>query len=63
MSAPPTQPPEQNSAGAGGKVADPQLLIDQVLPTYDLGFVHAEVFRAAPAECYRVASELDLTRC
>jgi hypothetical protein len=60
MSAPPAQPPEQNSAGAAGKAADSQLLIDQFLPTYDVGVVHADVFRAAPAQCYLVASGLDL---
>ena len=60
MSAPLAQPPEQNSAGAAGKAADSRLLIDQFLPTYDVGVVHADVFRAAPAQCYLVASELDL---
>lgn len=60
MSAPPTQPPEENSAGAAGEVGDSELLIDQVLPTYDVRFVHAGVFRATPTDCYRVASELDL---
>jgi hypothetical protein len=60
MSAPPTQPPEQDSAGAGGKVADTQLLIDRFLPRYDVGVVHADVFRATSVQCYRVASELDL---
>lgn len=60
MSAPPAQPPAQSSAGAAGKAADSQLLIDQFLPTYEVGVVHADVFRAAPAQCYLVASELDL---
>ena len=60
MSAPLAQPPEQNSAGAAGKAADSRLLIDQFLPTYDVGVVHADVFRAAPTQCYLVASELDL---
>jgi len=60
MSPPSAQPPDQNSAGAAGKAADSQLLIDQFLPTYDVGVVHADVFRAAPAQCYLVASELDL---
>lgn len=61
MSGPPAQqPPEQTSVGAGGRAADSQLLIDQFLPTYDVGVVHADVFRAAPAQCYLVASELDL---
>ena len=62
MSAPPAQPPEQNSAGAARKAADSDLLIDQFLPTYDVGVVHADVFRATPAQCYLVASELDLFR-
>jgi hypothetical protein len=60
MSTPPAQPPEQSSAGAAGKAADSQLLIDQFLPTYDVGVVHAAVFRAAPARCFLAASELDL---
>jgi hypothetical protein len=60
VSTPPAQPPEQNLAGAAGKAGDSQLLIDQFLPTYDVGVVHADVFRAAPAQCYLVASELDL---
>jgi hypothetical protein len=60
MSAPPAQPPEQVFVDAAGKAADSQLLIDQVLPTYDVRVVHADVFRASPAQCYRVASELDL---
>lgn len=60
MNAPAKRPIEPNAAGAPGKATHAQLLIDQVLPTYDVGVVHADVFRAAPAECYRVASELDL---
>jgi hypothetical protein len=48
-SAPPAGPPEQNPAGAADAAAGSQLLIDQVLPTYDVGVVQAEVFRAAPA--------------
>jgi hypothetical protein len=60
MSAPPAQPPEQSSAGTAGGAADPRLLMDQFLPKYDFAVVHADVFRAPPAECYRVASELDL---
>jgi hypothetical protein len=60
MSASLAQPPEQNSAGAAGKAANSRLLIDQFLPTYDVGVAHADVFRAAPAQCYRVARELDL---
>jgi hypothetical protein len=60
MSEPPAQPAEQSSAGAAGKAADSQLLIDQFLPTYDVAVVHADVFRAPPAQCYLAASELDL---
>lgn len=60
MSARPAQPPEQSSARAADKSADPQLLIDHFLPTYDVGVVHADVFRASPAQCYLAACELDL---
>ena len=60
MSTPQAQPPEHNSVGAAGEAADSRLLIDQFLPTYDVGVVHAEVFRAAPAQCFLAASELDL---
>jgi hypothetical protein len=62
MSAPPASTPGQNSADAVGKAADSRLLIDQFLPTYDVGVVHADVFRAASARCYLAASELDLFR-
>ena len=60
ISAPPAQPPEQSSAGAAGKAADSQLLMDQFLPRYDFAVAHADVFRAPPAQCYGAASELDL---
>jgi hypothetical protein len=60
MSAPPAQPPARSSAAAAGKAADTRLLVDQFLPTYDVAVVHADVFRAPPAQCYRAASELDL---
>jgi hypothetical protein len=62
MSAPPARPPEQGPSGAAGRAADSPLLIDRFLPTYDLGVVHAEVFRATPAQCYLVAVQLDLFR-
>ena len=62
MSAPPARPPEQGPSGAAGRAADPRLLIDRFLPTYDVGVVHAEVFRATPAQCYLVAVQLDLFR-
>ena len=60
MSAPPGQPPVHGSAGTAGRAADPRLLMDQFLPTSDFAVVHADVVRAPPAQCYRVASELDL---
>jgi hypothetical protein len=34
--------------------------MDQFLPEYDLSVVHADVFRAPPAECYEAACEMDL---
>lgn len=60
MSTSPAQPAERNPVRAGGLAVDSQLLMDQSLPRYDLTVVHANVFRASPAECYRAASELDL---
>jgi hypothetical protein len=60
VSTPPAQPPEQSSPHAADAAADSELLIDQFLPTYDVGVVHADVYRAAPARCYFVASQLDL---
>ena len=60
MSGPPAQPPEQSSAGPAGKAAGSPLFIEQFLSTYDVAVVHAEVFRAPPAQCYLAASELDL---
>ncbi|RYF59841.1 MAG: hypothetical protein EOO27_07975 [Comamonadaceae bacterium] len=60
MSAPPAQPHAQSSAGAAAKAGGSQLLIDRLLPTFDVAVVHADVFRAAPAQCYLAASELDL---
>ncbi|WP_029704954.1 hypothetical protein [Arthrobacter sp. TB 26] len=44
--------------GAAGR----RLLLDQFLPEYDLSIVHADVFRAPPAECYEAAREMDLFR-
>lgn len=44
----------------GTDAADPRLLLDQFLPEYDLSIVHADVFRAPPAECYEAAREMDL---
>ena len=61
MGAPSTPPPEPDPAGTAGKAADHELLlIDQFVPAFDLSVVHAQVFRATPARCYQVASELDL---
>jgi hypothetical protein len=57
---PPAQPTEHSSAGPAGKRADSRLLMDQLLPRYDLAVVHADVFRARPAQCYGAAGELDL---
>jgi deazaflavin-dependent oxidoreductase (nitroreductase family) len=52
--------------GPGGpdeaRVQQPELLIDQFLPRYDLAVVHAEVLRAQPEACYRAARNLDLLR-
>ena len=60
MSASPIQPPEQGAAAAARATVDPQLLVDQFLPRYDLAVAHAHVFRVPPAECFRAASEVDL---
>ncbi len=62
MSASPVQPPEQGAAAAARGTVDPQLLLDRVLPGYDLAVAHAHVFRVPPAECFRAASEVDLFR-
>lgn len=60
MSAPTPQPSGESSAGAAGRGADSQLLMDRFLPRFDLAVVHADVFRALPAECYQAANEMDL---
>jgi hypothetical protein len=60
MSGPRAQPLQQSSPGAAGNVGDSQLFIDQFLPRYDFAVVHADVFRAPPAQCYTAATELDL---
>ena len=59
MSAPPAQAPEQSSAGAAGKAADSQLLMDEFLPRYDFAVVHADVLRwfgpcSASGDCHKV---------
>jgi hypothetical protein len=54
MSSPSARPPERGSAGVAS-TAGSHLLIDQFLPTYDVGVVHADVFRAPPARCRTVA--------
>lgn len=59
MSSPSARRPEQGSAGAAS-TAGSHLLIDQFLPTYDVGVAHADVLRALPARCFQAASELDL---
>lgn len=56
MSAASEQPPRQVHASVVGS----QLLIDQVLPGFDLSVVHSEVLRAPAAECFAAARELDL---
>lgn len=60
MSAPPTRPREQGSTGAAGIPDGSRLLMDEFSPHFDLAVVHSEVFRAVPADCYRVATEVDL---
>jgi hypothetical protein len=40
--------------------AGSRLLMDEFSPHFDVAVVHSEVFRAAPAECYRAATEVDL---
>ena len=40
----------------------PGLLIDQFLPSFDVGVVHVDVFPAAPAQCFVAATGLDLFR-
>ena len=42
------------------RAEQPELLIDQFLPRYDLAIVHAEVLRAPPDACYRTARSVDL---
>ena len=60
MSAATPQPFGESFAGATGRAADSQLLMDRFLPSFDLAVVHADVFRALPAECYEAANEMDL---
>lgn len=60
MSAAPPPPPEHSSPRSAGEEAGSALLMDRVLPRYDVAVVHARVFRAPPSACYRAASELDL---
>lgn len=63
MSSSPVQPPDQGEAVARARgTADPQLLLDRLLPSYDLAVAHAHVFRVPPAECFRAASDVDLFR-
>ena len=49
--------PELN---AGDARADAELLVERFLPRYDVAVVHADVFRASPAQCYARVMELDL---
>ena len=45
---------------AGDAMSDGELLMEQFLPRYDLAVVHADVFRATPAQCYARVMDLDL---
>jgi hypothetical protein len=54
--------PEAPRAPDEARAQQPELLIDQFLPRYDLAVVHAEVLRAQPERCYRAARSLDLLR-
>ena len=49
--------PELN---AGDASSDAELLVERFLPRYDVAVVHADVFRASPAQCYARVMELDL---
>src|SRR6266567_467789 len=53
---------EGRGAPDEARVEQPELLIDQFLPRYDLAIVHAEVLRAPPDACYRTARSVDLLR-
>ncbi len=57
-----TETSDTDSAVARETPRDPILLIDQFLPRYDFAVVHADVFRASPETCYRLARSLDLLR-
>ena len=54
--------PEHPGAPDEARAGQPELLIDQFLPRYDLAIVHAEVLRAPPEACYRVTRSVDLLR-
>lgn len=45
---------------AGDASSDAELLVEQFLPRYEVAVVHADVFRASPAQCYARVMELDL---
>ena len=60
MNASGRQPPERRAAAATEGTLRPQLLLDHLLPSYDVAVAHAQVFRVPPAECFRAASEVDL---
>jgi len=62
MTRQPTQTPDAAPAAAREPPRDPILLIDRFLPRYDFAVVHADVFRAPPEACYRLARGLDLLR-
>ncbi len=54
--------PEGPGSPDEARERQPELLIDQFLPRYDLAIVHAEVLHAQPEVCYRAARNLDLLR-
>ena len=62
MTRQPTPASEAAAAAARETRRDPILLIDRFLPRYDFAVVHADVFRAPPETCYRLARGLDLLR-
>jgi hypothetical protein len=56
------QTSEADSAAARETPRDRILLIERFLPRYDFAVAHADVFRAPPETCYRLARVLDLLR-
>ena len=60
MGASPRESRERESTGPSGPPTGSRLRIDEFAPHFDVAVVHSEVFRAAPADCYRAATEVDL---